>query len=155
MKIIPFKEDHKKEVSDIIKDALRNYKFDLKGTPSDLIEHDIKIYTPEYIEEYAKKAELFLSASDDETQIYAVAALEKDALNVCYTRSDMQGKGVGRSLISHIEKIAKSRGISKLRVHGNFYTEAFYTFCGFKLIKRTTVNFQGKDWPVVYMEKDL
>lgn len=155
MKIIKFKNGYENQVSNTIKDALLNHKFDFKNTERELIEHDIAIYNPLYIKKLAQKAELFLYVSDDEQKVYAVACLDKDELHSCYTKGEKQGSGLGTSLIKHAEKIAKLKNIKKLRVYANFYAEPFYRSCGFRLIKHTTVNFQGKTWPVVYMKKKL
>lgn len=155
MKIRPFKKGDENKVSQLVRDALRNHQYDFKECDQNLIEHDISVYNGTYILNLANRAELFVATSDEDNDLYGVACLDKDELHSCYTRGNMQKKGVGTALLNYVESIARERGVKKLHVHANFYTEPFYASCGFQLIKHTTVDFQGKIWPVVYMEKDL
>ena len=143
------------EVSDLVRDALRNHKYDFKGTDPKLIEHDISIYTPQYIKGLAARAVLYVAMSDDNDEILGVACLDNGELHSCYTKGEFQNRGVGKALLKRAEYDAKVGGFDKLRVHANFYAEPFYKSCGFQLIKHTTVDFYGAEWPVVYMEKLL
>jgi N-acetylglutamate synthase-like GNAT family acetyltransferase len=154
MQIIPYQNGLETQVSEVIKEALDKHKYDFQGCDFALIEHDKRVYSPEYIREYAKKAELFL-AINGAKRILGVAALENNELNTCYTRGDQQKRGVGKSLVNHIIKLAKERGLTTLKVIGNFYTRGFYESCGFTFIEETHVNFEGAKWPVVHLEMNL
>jgi GNAT superfamily N-acetyltransferase len=157
MKIILFENKYAERTSDAIRDALLQHKYNFRGTDRKLIEHDIATYTPAYLREHfnTKSAEYFLAVSDDGTEVYGIAGLAKDEIHTCYTAGKMQKMGIGTVLLTHIESIARSRKLKTLHVTANFYTEPFYSSCGFKLIKKGTVNWEGCTWPVVFMEKKL
>lgn len=155
MLIRPFRDGDEHAASAVVKDAFLNHQYDFQGCPKDLIGHDISIFSPDYIKHQSTISLIFLVTSDDDRTVYAFASLKNDEIHMFYTIGSMQKKGVGKFLMSHIEKAAISRGIKSLWANSNFYAEAFYLSCGFRKTKDIIVHFYGKDWPVSFMVKEL
>lgn len=156
MKIRPFKKGDEGQLSDLIRDALHRHQYDFKGQDPRLIERDIERYSSAYIKELAQRASIYISVPDDaEHDILGVACLEGNELSTCYVRGDQQNKRVGTMLVRHIEQVAKTKGIQKIVLYSNFYSESFYESCGFQLIERTVIDYYGVPWNASYMEKDL
>lgn len=153
MKIIRYRGVFAEAVSEVVRDALQNHKYDFQGCSQSLIDHDISVYNPQYIESLARRAEFFLAVSDDEKEVFGTVCLDKKELHTCYTRGDRQNQKIGKRLMAHVENLARERGVKKLHLSGNFYARRFYESCGYKFIKDTTIGFCGARWPVVYMEK--
>jgi N-acetylglutamate synthase-like GNAT family acetyltransferase len=64
--------------------------------------------------------------------------VELDAL---FTEPTMRRRGIGRSLVEHCSKVARSQGSAFLHVVGNPHAEHFYLACGFQLTGTTETRF--------------
>ncbi len=155
MLIHPFRDGDENELSAVVKDAFLSHQYDFQGCSKDLIDHDMSIFSPDYIKHRSTISLILVVTSDDDRTIYSFASLNNDEIHMFYTIGSMQKKGVGKFLMSHIEKAAIARGVKTLWVNSNFYAEAFYLSCGFKKTKDIIVPFYGKDWPVSFMVKEL
>lgn len=156
MKIRKYKEGDEGKISKLIRDALENHRYDFRGQDPRLIECDIKRYSSEYVNELASKTDIFLAVTEhDDQDIIGFVCLDGDELSSCYTRSDMQKKRIGTTLVEYVENLARKRGLKKLKLYSNFYSEQFYESCGFELVERVTVDYYGVPWNASYMEKEL
>jgi len=62
-------------------------------------------------------------------------------LDALFVEPTMRRCGIGRSLVEHCSKVARSQGSTFLHVVGNPHAEDFYIACGFKLIGMAETRF--------------
>ena len=53
-------------------------------------------------------------------------------LDALFVEPDLWKHGIGRALVDHCARIARSRGAAFLHVIGNPHAEGFYVACGFQ-----------------------
>ena len=156
MKIRKYRAGDEERISHLIRDALENHRYDFKGQDPRLIECDIKRYSSDYVKELAAKTDIFLAVTEhDDEDIVGFVCLDNDELCSCYTRSDVQKMNIGTMLVEYVENLARKRGVKKLKLYSNFYSERFYKSCGFKLVDRITIDYYGVPWNASHMEKEL
>lgn len=70
-------------------------------------------------------------------------------LEMLFIHNDFRGKGIGKKLISYgIEKL----NISRVDVNEqNTQAVDFYKYIGFRILKRTELDEQGKEYPILKM----
>jgi putative acetyltransferase len=91
-----------------------------------------------------------------ERRIAGFSDIEPDGhVDMLYVHPDFQRRGVARALLTHIERLARARGLDRL------YTEASITACpvfeaiGFRVIAPQTVIARGESMTNYRMEKRL
>jgi|SRR4051794_6161944 len=62
-------------------------------------------------------------------------------LDALFVEPTMRRSGIGRSLVEHCSKVARSQGSAFLHVVGNPHAEDFYLACGFQRIGTTETRF--------------
>ena len=62
-------------------------------------------------------------------------------LDALFVEPTMRRCGIGRSLVEHCSKVARSQGSASLHVVGNPHAEDFYLVCGFQRIGTTKTRF--------------
>jgi len=83
MKIRPFKKGDEVETSDVIRDSLENHKYDFQGIDPKLIEHDISVYTPRYVEDMAEQYYVFVGIDQKTNKVLGVACLkDRELMNL-------------------------------------------------------------------------
>ena len=75
----------------------------------------------------------------DTSTIVAIARLDKVGSSTCQVRfvaveSNLQGKGVGKKLMSNVEEFGKKAGFSNMVLHARDYALPFYQKIGYELI---------------------
>jgi GNAT superfamily N-acetyltransferase len=72
-------------------------------------------------------------------------------LDALFVDPGTQRQGIGRSLVEHCAKVARSAGSTTLHVVGNPHAEKFYLACGFKLVG----TFETRFGPGLLLRKKL
>ncbi|WP_027910139.1 GNAT family N-acetyltransferase [Pseudomonas sp. URMO17WK12:I4] len=73
-------------------------------------------------------------ALDDE-RVVATASLASDVVRSVFVLPEMQGRGVGKALMRHIEGVALAAGVQSLRVPASLTAVPFYTALGYTVIR--------------------
>jgi predicted N-acetyltransferase YhbS len=68
-------------------------------------------------------------------RIVGTASLDQATVRTVFVAPDVQGLGVGRSLMSAVMAAARGRGIDLLSVRSTVTAEAFYARLGFKAVR--------------------
>lgn len=68
-------------------------------------------------------------------RIVGTASLDQTVIRSVFVAPDVQGQGVGRSLMAKAVGVAVSRGVTLLSVRSTVTAEAFYARLGFKAVR--------------------
>lgn len=152
MKIRKAKIEDAKEIAKLRKDT---FKYILsKNYPK---EHLIEFYkknTVRKIKEKINKNENIYCIIKDK-KILGTIYLKGDLIGGLYVRHDKIGQKVGTKLLKFIEKIAKKKGIKKVKLLSTKYAYGFYLKNKYKLIKKGFWTVNNKRARNYNMEKKL
>lgn len=73
-------------------------------------------------------------AFDDE-RVVATASLAGDVVRSVFVSPELQGRGVGKALMRHIEGVARGAGVQQLRVPASLTALPFYTALGYAVVR--------------------
>ncbi|XXF08382.1 GNAT family N-acetyltransferase [Pseudomonas sp. D2-3] len=71
----------------------------------------------------------------DDARVIATASLAGDVVRSVFVLPELQGRGVGRVLMRHVEGLARTAGIQQLRVPASLTAVPFYTALGYAVIR--------------------
>ncbi|KIC89199.1 GNAT family N-acetyltransferase [Flavihumibacter sp. ZG627] len=111
-------------------------------------------FTPEELEK--EKNEILIGAFEEEKML-ACCMLIKEAPGVARLRqmavmNNLQGKGIGRTMMNFAENIARDRGFKKVTMHARKTAIGFYEHLGYQVIGD---EFTEVTIPHYVMEKKL
>ena len=111
-------------------------------------------FTPEELE--LEHGNMFIAAFEEDDLLGCCMLVEKDTTTVKLRQmavlNNLQGKGIGRALMSFAENLARDRGYKVLSMHARKNTIGFYEKMGFKV---TSDEFTEVTLPHYVMEKQL
>ena len=151
MSIRKFKDRDAAAVSELIIENLKTVN--IRDYSKELIDILSAYKTPRQVLESAGKSEAFVAVKRG--SIIGVVMLKGNKIVNMFVQTQMQGSGIGRSLIRRIEKLAKKMRISELAVDATITAVGFYTRCGFQVVKKVNKPFCGIDNVVIEMMKTL
>lgn len=108
-------------------------------------------------EELAKETEDILIAAFDDDEMLACCLLTKTEpgcvrLRQMAVQNNLQGKGIGASMMNFAETLARDKGYKKLTMHARKTALGFYEKLGYRLVGD---EFTEVTIPHYVMEKDL
>jgi N-acetylglutamate synthase-like GNAT family acetyltransferase len=151
MGIRKFKSRDADAVSELIIENLRTVN--IRDYSKDLIDILAAYKTPKRVIESAGKGSAFVAVKRG--NILGVAMLKENKIVNMFVRKQMQGNGIGRSLLNRIEKLAKKKRISELVVDASITAVGFYSKCGYKVVRKVNKPFCSIDNVVFEMTKKL
>jgi predicted N-acetyltransferase YhbS len=109
--------------------------------------------TPEYI----MKNPTFIAAVEEDVVGFGAVQIEgSDAvLDHLWVLPQFMGRGVGRALFHHAEKIARASGAARMRIVGDPHAEQFYSRMGATVYGREPVSMDGEARFLPLLEKSL
>ena len=78
---------------------------------------------------------------------------ESGLIDHFFCHHNYQGQGIARSLMEHVFKVGKSRGISTFRSEVSITARPFYEKFGFKVVRKQTIEVRGQELQNFVMEK--
>ena len=89
-------------------------------------------------EELAKEQDnLLIGAFDEDVMLGCCMLVKKDRgtiqLRQMAVNNNLQGKGIGASIIAFVESISRDKGYSKVMMHARDTAVGFYEKCGYKI----------------------
>ncbi|MBC7903474.1 MAG: GNAT family N-acetyltransferase [Gemmatimonadaceae bacterium] len=112
------------------------------------------IFNPEELE--TEKEEVLIGAFEEEKMLGCCMLVRQDGkivrLRQMAVLNNLQGKGIGRALMSFAENIARDMGYSKLTMHARKTAVGFYEKLGYRT---SGDEFLEVTIPHFMMEKDL
>lgn len=140
IKIKPYNNKHYKTIANLFTDTIH------KTCSKDYTKEQLDAWASldidyEFWKERLNKTKPYL-AFDGECLV-GFGELEDDYINCFYVRSDYQGFGVGKTLLSFLIQKARDSGIEKLRVDASITAKIFFKKFGFIEIKENQVKRNG------------
>ena len=151
MTIRRFRNDDAAAVSQLIVENLRTVN--IRDYPEELMDALAKHKSPQNLQKLASDCDAFVAVEDG--RILGVAMLYGYRISNMFVHTQSQSSGIGRSLVTHMEKLARSREISRLSVDSSTTALGFYVKCGYKVIRKVNKPFCGIDNVVFEMDKVL
>lgn len=71
----------------------------------------------------------------DGARVVATASLAEDVVRSVFVLPELQGHGVGKALMRHVEGIARAGGVQQLRVPASLTAVPFYTALGYAVVR--------------------
>ena len=119
----------------------------------ELVDALIACRNPHRLWELAGKCDAFVAVENGE--VFGVAMLHGDKLTNMFVHARMQRRGIGRSLLTHLEALARKRQIPRIVLDSSVTAVEFYTKCGYRTIRRVNKPFKGIENIVFEMIKEL
>ena len=89
-------------------------------------------------------------------RIVGVIGSTENRIRSFFVSPSFQGKGVGRSLIEHLEREVKKLRINFIQLNSSLYAVKFYKHFGYKIVKHIKSKTRNGTWfEVVLMKKFL
>lgn len=93
--------------------------------------------------------------AEENGQIIGTVALNGDFVVGFYTHRDYLGRGIGATLLRHIETFALSKGLSEIQLSASPVGLAFYYKHGFEKVSDCVFSYLGVDFDETLMRKVL
>ncbi len=151
MTIRKFRNDDAAAVRQLIVENLETVN--IRDYSQELIDALAKHKSSQSLQKLASECDAFVAVEDG--KILGVAMLYGDRITNMFVHTQSQRSGIGRSLITHIEKLAKNRETTRLSVDSSVTALGFYIKCGYRVIRKVNKPFCGIDNVVFEMEKVL
>jgi len=119
------------DISRVIIRALR--ETNAKDYTPDIIARVELSFDPAAVEQLIGRRTVFVGLVGD--RIVGTGSLDGDIVRTMFVCPDMQGRGIGRSLLCAIEAAARERQIAVLTVPASVSAESFYARLGFKAVR--------------------
>jgi len=112
------------------------------------------LFTPEELE--LEKEEILIGAFEEEKMLGCCMLIKQDPSSVRLRQmavlNNLQGKGIGRTLMQFAENIARDRGFHKITMHARKTAVGFYEKLGYRVCGQ---EFEEVTIPHYVMEKLL
>ncbi len=151
MRIRKFRKSDANEVAKLI--IKNDLEVAMKFYPKKVVIARLKEISPAKILKKSLKRICFVA--EEKNKIIGYISLQDNEIKKCFVLPKYHKKGIGRKLVCKIEKIVKKKGIKKLILYSNFYTEKFYKKCGFKRLKIIWEKVGDLKYKQIYMEKRI
>jgi len=91
----------------------------------------------------------------DNNKIIGFADFKENDLMGLYIHKDCINKGIGKNLLTHLEKAAYKKGVRKLQCLSTITARKFYEKNRYKILKKTRHKIKNQNLIVYEMEKKL
>jgi GNAT superfamily N-acetyltransferase len=134
MKIRKFQKEDAKKVAYIIHKAI--FEVLSKDYPKRVCQNLCKGNTPSKLIEKSKIRNRDIFVLEEGNKVLGTGSLSGNMVRTVFVNPRYHGKGVGRKLMNHIEKVAKKKGLKTLQFHSSLTAEGFYKKLGYKKIRK-------------------
>ncbi len=102
-----------------------------------------------------KKKDVFVIVDKDIILGMGSLSLEEDELSSLYIKHNVSRKGIGTKLLKYLEKYAKRKGVSTLKLNSSVTAYSFYKHRGYKGIRKRYRIIKNVRIPYIFMSKRL
>ena len=118
-------------------------------------DHEAKLIietdTPQQLVEKSNRFSIFIYKK--EKQILGICGLDGETIRGCFIKLTEQNKGIGKKLVNYVEKIAKKKGIEKLKLSSAKNAEGFWIKMGYSSVGVITKKYKKNEFINISMEK--
>lgn len=143
-----FHTDDATRVSEIIRENL--IKVNIKDYPKKIINNMCERFTPEYINTLKDSRSLYVALYNSE--VVGTASLDNDKIYTVFVDMNYHGKGIGRTLMNFVERVALNAGIKSVQLPASLTASEFYKKLGYHIVTEAESEENGKN---IVMEKFL
>ena len=98
----------------------------------------------------------YLAIIDDTTVATGMVNTENGMIDAIFVEPKYMGLGVAKTIITHLEKLAKESGVAELKLDSTLNAASFYRACGFRGDKISTyVSPKGISLDCIPMTKGI
>ncbi len=137
MRIAELTKHNIKDISTLCVDSFLDgeYSYYLQKCNLSGLDNFIDFCSVQNLESKFDGKHIFLGAFDQNTLI-ATACVNISIGNILllFVDKDYQGQGIGKSLMTEIEKVAKEKSLKRLTVDSTHFAVDFYKSCGYTII---------------------
>ena len=109
--------------------------------------------TPERLQKKFSTGNYFLAKSNN--KLVGIGGLVKNEVCTMFTHPMYTGLGIGKSILTKIESVAKNKGLKVLSLSSTLTAKGFYENCGFKIKSEEIHKLDYHDFRVFVMEKQI
>lgn len=120
-----------------------------KDYSTDLIARLPASFAPVRIRERLASRDMFVCQADG--QLVGTASLDGATVRSVFVKPRLQGSGIGRALMDHIEALAAARGVGSLSVPASVTAWQFYQRLGYSTVREVLEG----DERIIVMRKAL
>jgi N-acetylglutamate synthase-like GNAT family acetyltransferase len=143
-----FRKEDSLRVSELIRENL--IKVNIKDYPEKIIKNMFERFTPEFINTIDNSRKIFVAEYND--VVVGTASLDNDKVYTVFVDMNYHGRGVGKELMSNIERTALESGIKSLQLPASLTASEFYKKLGYHVVMEAESEENGKN---IVMEKYL
>ena len=129
--IRPALDDDADEISAVIVRALR--ETNAKDYANEIIERVERSFSPRAVLQLIGKRTVFVATIG--SRVVGTASLDGGVVRSVFVAPEVQARGIGRLLMTEIERTARERNIPILTVPSSVTAEAFYARLGFRAVR--------------------
>ena len=148
VKIRIFKEADATQVSKLIRKTLLSTNS--QDYPQSTLKPLHDYFTPTKVKILA--SERYCLVAEDNGKIVGTGALEEGELKTIFVEAKLQRQGIGRQLVSALEKKAQKDGLKSVQVPSSITGASFYAKLGYKKIRSFMSKNAGQQ---IWMKKKL
>lgn len=101
--------------------------------PPEVIDRVAANFDAAGVRELMATREVFVAL--DGARVVATASLAGDVLRSVFVLPEMQGRGLGKALMKHVEGVARAAGVQQLRVPASLTAVPFYSALGYAVVR--------------------
>lgn len=153
MKIRKARISDTQSISRLVQDTLE--KINIADYSPQEIEAWKEADTPQKIKERIQDKERYICVAEDGNKIVGVGSLKGNEITAIYVKSNMVGRGVGSSVLAHLEEFAKEQSCTELSMDSSLTAVNFYKKHGYKKVRNSCHQAGDVKLSCVVMKKQL
>ena len=151
--IRPYQPDDVADLVALFRSSVRNIG------QRDYTDSQVEAWAPDLIDHDAfarRRATKSTWIAECEHRITGFSDIEPDGhIDMLYVHPSFQRRGVARALLTHIERLARTRGLDRLYTEASITARPVFEAMGFHVVAAQTVTVRGASMTNFRMEKQL
>lgn len=124
MKILRFKDDYAKEVSNIAIETFKEYNS--RKVTQNALQNFLKWHTPSKIKDFSKTGIILIAIERGEILGFIRGDIKRGFITRTLVRKHYYRRGIGKKLLKHFESYAKRKNLKELKLNSSPYAVKFY-----------------------------
>jgi putative acetyltransferase len=130
-------------------EVMHIWETSVRASHNFLKEEDILTYKKQIFETWLDTVKLF-AVRDGSNKILGFMGTSDEKIEMLFVVPEMQGKGIGKTLVNHAVKRLHIRKVDVNEQNKN--AVEFYHKTGFSVKRRSEIDMTGKPYPILHLE---